>query len=203
MRILNIPHEGYASQCYVLVTDDNRHTCLVDPSQGVDAFRHAHPTLPMPAFVLLTHVHYDHMIAIGEWAEAGVPILVPRTDVATLLDPRANVSIFFGVRFAFKGGYQTVEDGDILPLGNEQIRVMHTPGHTPGSTAYLTGKHLLSGDTLFADGGVGRTDLPGGSREDLKTSIEKLLSLPTDTVVYPGHNRTFTIGQERLAHFTG
>jgi hydroxyacylglutathione hydrolase len=92
-----------------------------------------------------------------------------------------------------------LEDGDEIPFGRTVLRVIHTPGHTPGSVGFLHGSVFFSGDTLFC-GGVGRTDLPGGSWKDLERSIrERILALPGDTIVLPGHGPRTTVEQERLS----
>jgi glyoxylase-like metal-dependent hydrolase (beta-lactamase superfamily II) len=92
-----------------------------------------------------------------------------------------------------------VEDGDIIKLGNEQLQVIHTPGHTPGGICLLCGQDLLTGDTLFV-GGIGRTDFPGGSHQQLMNSIkDRLMVLPDDTIVWPGHGyggSRSTLGEE-------
>ena len=90
-------------------------------------------------------------------------------------------------RFHVMGREYIVEDGDIIEIGEEKLQVLHTPGHTPGGICLLCGNDLITGDTLFV-GGVGRTDFPGGSHQDLMDSIKsRLLVLPDDTVVWPGH----------------
>lgn len=90
-----------------------------------------------------------------------------------------------------------MNDGDEIKIGNSSLRVLHTPGHSPGSVSLLGDGFLLSGDTLFMEG-VGRTDLPGGSQKQLEQSIrEKIMTLPDNTVVLPGHGPQTTVGQER------
>jgi len=91
-----------------------------------------------------------------------------------------------------------MNDGDEIKIGNSVLRVLHTPGHSPGSVSLLGDGFLLSGDTLFMEG-VGRTDLPGGSQKQLEKSImEKIMTLPDETVVLPGHGPLTTVGQERI-----
>jgi glyoxylase-like metal-dependent hydrolase (beta-lactamase superfamily II) len=92
---------------------------------------------------------------------------------------------------------KTIEDGDTIPVGNLSVKVLHTPGHTPGGVSLLVGDAVFVGDTLF-QGSVGRTDFPGGDFETLRTSIQtKLFTLDEDVTVYPGHNQSTTIGHEK------
>jgi glyoxylase-like metal-dependent hydrolase (beta-lactamase superfamily II) len=92
----------------------------------------------------------------------------------------------------------SIQDGDILPIGRIELRVLHTPGHTPGSVCFLTGKHLISGDTLFP-GGPGKTGSPSDFRQIVQSLTGKIFSLPEITQIYPGHGDSTTLGKEKEA----
>lgn len=132
-------------------------------------------------FILLTHGDYDHLQALAEMKRAtGAPVAIHSKDARNLPEPPD--------RF--------IEDGDVFEFGSSSVRAIYTPGHTPGSISLVTDEILLSGDTLFP-GGPGNTKRPGGDFAAVITSVEKLLSLPGNTKVYPGHGKSTTIGAEK------
>ncbi len=184
----------YQVNCYLLHDGKGRAVCL-DPGDDADLLleRLAARGARLEA-ILLTHAHWDHVGAVADLAEAhGAPVLLHEADVPLLAQwsPRP-------VRPA-----RLLTDGDAVRAGGFAFRVLHTPGHTPGSLCFLleAGEPwLFSGDTLFR-GTVGRTDFPGGSAADLRRSLRtKLLPLPDATVVYPGHGDPTTMGRERRAN---
>ena len=129
----------------------------------------------------------------------GAPIYAHELEKETLEEPQINLSIMNGAREAY-GADRYVGDGDVLELAGFSVQVIATPGHTRGGCCYYIEKEhaIFVGDTLFC-GSVGRTDFPGGNARELLTSIkERLLTLPGETDVYPGHNETTTIGWERM-----
>ncbi|NMC72669.1 MAG: MBL fold metallo-hydrolase [Myxococcales bacterium] len=151
--------------------------------------------------VLLTHAHIDHAGAVGRILEKlKVPFLVHKEE-QFWLDGLEEQARMFGVRAGAAPkptGY--LEDGQELTFGSLRFRVIHTPGHTAGGVSFLIDKILFAGDTLFA-GSIGRTDLPGGSYEQILESIEKrLLPLGDDVAVYCGHGPETTLGRERRSN---
>ena len=152
-----------------------------------------------PAAILLTHGHFDHAMAAQELAGLlDVKIYAHEAEKNTLEQPRLNVSAMIGRRDSYHADIY-VKDGELLNLAGTQIKVLHTPGHTEGGCCYYLEKEqvLFSGDTLFCQS-VGRTDFPGGSMAKIVRSIkEKLLALPDQVNVYPGHMDFTTIGMER------
>lgn len=150
--------------------------------------------------VYATHCHFDHVLAVREIKEAtGCKFYIHRDDLPLLESSAEEARKLLGVRYPTPpkpDGF--VEDGDRVSVGGEVLKVIHTPGHSPGSVCYLHEKAVFTGDTLFA-GSIGRSDLPGGDLEKLLNSIiNKLFKLPDDTAVYPGHGPSTTIGAEKL-----
>jgi hydroxyacylglutathione hydrolase len=152
-------------------------------------------------YLLHTHGHFDHILATGEIAAAtGADILIHSSDKA-LYESLPSQGRMFGFRAAAPpSATRFFEDGEELAIGKLSAKVLHTPGHTPGSVGFYFGPEqalLLSGDTLFADS-IGRTDFEGGSYRDIETSIRtKLYTLPGDTRVIPGHGPDTSIEHER------
>lgn len=146
--------------------------------------------------VINTHGHGDH-IAGNAWLKekTGVPIIIHQADAEYLTNTDLNLSSFIGYEVSGPPADQLLEDGSIIQVGDQELRVIHTPGHTPGGICLLAPGFLISGDTLFKHS-VGRSDLPGGDSQILKESIMKLKELPGDTVVYPGHGPSTTIEAE-------
>ena len=153
----------------------------------------------IPKAILLTHGHFDHVMAAQELAKTfDLKIYAHEEEKDTLNHPGKNVSAMIGRQDSYHADI-FVKDGELLQLAGMEIKVLHTPGHTPGGCCYYLEKEqvLFSGDTLFCQS-VGRTDFPGGSMSQIVRSIKsKLLALPDNVKVYPGHMDLTTIGMER------
>ncbi|MFA6357649.1 MAG: MBL fold metallo-hydrolase [Candidatus Omnitrophota bacterium] len=155
-----------------------------------------------PGLVINTHGHYDH---IGCDDEFGVDIYVHKQDLPMLLSADKNLSANYSTAYKVNSEIKILEDKQVIKLGCLELEVIHLPGHTPGGIGLLMKKPqigiVFTGDTLFYHG-VGRYDLPGGSAKLLEKSIkERLLVLPSDTKVYPGHGQETTIGAEKQKSF--
>jgi hydroxyacylglutathione hydrolase len=151
--------------------------------------------------ILLTHGHADHLFgleALREKASCGVAL--HEDDASALPDPSINLSRWMGADCLCRPAEKMLRDGESFTVGTLEIEVRHTPGHSLGSVCYLVRdgveRLLLSGDTLFA-GSIGRSDLPGGDSRQLLHSLKRLIDLPDDLPVYPGHGPSTTIGVER------
>lgn len=181
--------------CYILGTDDKQ-AVIIDPGDDyVKINRRIDKLALRPKFIVITHGHYDHIGAAGDF---NLPVYIHSLDKQALLDPSKNLSGFFGAGLSIDCDVHALEEGQIIELEDIKLKVIHTPGHTPGGiTLYIEGKCLFTGDTLFYQG-IGRTDFPGASEERILESIrEKLLNLGDNIAVYPGHGPQSTIGGEK------
>ena len=147
--------------------------------------------------VLLTHAHFDHMLDIDSWVDAtNAKVIISNEEQGALGDPMRNCyKLYNGSDNGYFGDSVAMENHDKIKLGNEEIEIIFTPGHTKGSAVYLTDGHCFVGDTVFAGGGYGRFDLPTGNVMELKNSIDLITNLPEDTVLYPGHGPSTTVKQ--------
>lgn len=203
MKIFPFWEGGYASMCY-LVTDDSRENgVLIDPSVSVHHARAELGALPHIHALLLTHGHFDHMLTLEEWkAETGAPICVTEEDAPHLTDAALNCNrVFFGKDIVYPPADRLLHEGDTVTFGEESLTVIKTPGHTAGSCLYKGENALFTGDTLMAEGGYGRYDLPGGSAAALYASLKKIFTLPLSLAIYPGHGGSSTLAEEKSFHF--
>ncbi len=188
------------TNCYIIINEETKECLIVDPGAAARqlASRIKADALK-PVAVLLTHGHFDHAGAAKELAEEfEILIYAHEAEEDTLKEPRKNVSWMVGREESYKADVY-VNERETLNLAGFSIQVIHTPGHTKGGCCYYFKDEqvLFSGDTLFAQS-VGRTDFPGGSMSEIVRSIrEKLMVLPDETTVYPGHNDVTTIKTER------
>ena len=184
---------------YFLINRTTRETVLIDPADDADyILDQARLRNYKICAILLTHGHFDHIMASDAVRKAlGVKIYAYKDEEKILSDPYRNRSANWATAYTVKPDVW-LTDGEELTLAGFKIRVIHTPGHTCGSCCYYLFEDgvLFSGDTLFC-GSYGRTDLPTGSESEMAGSIQKLLStLPEETDVFPGHMDRTTIGYE-------
>ncbi len=186
------------TNCYLAFCEKTRESVIIDPGAEPRKIFGSIAGLELtPVLVLNTHGHVDHIGANLDMIEKyNVPLAIHRADEPMLeADETAYLSLGLLGRKS-PGPDRFLEDGEDVRFGATSLKVLHTPGHSPGSVSLSGDGLLFSGDTLFNDG-VGRTDLPGGSWKDLVTSIkEKILILDGDTVVLPGHGPWTTVAQE-------
>jgi glyoxylase-like metal-dependent hydrolase (beta-lactamase superfamily II) len=192
----------FVNNVYVLVAGDGRTAAVIDPGLECDDVMEDIERRGLSIAMLLnTHGHPDHAGGNASFrARFGAPLIAHPAD-RPLRATVAQLAAMFGVRAeASPEPDRLIHGGETLELGGEQIRVLHTPGHTPGGCCFLVADALYSGDTLFFES-IGRSDLPGGDGEQLVNAIrEKLYVLPDETRVYPGHGEATTIGHEKLAN---
>jgi glyoxylase-like metal-dependent hydrolase (beta-lactamase superfamily II) len=149
-------------------------------------------------YIINTHGHADHITANDAIQQAtGAKVLIHHEDAGMLISAQHNLSTFIGGGIVCQPADQLLNHNDIITIGSFELKVLHTPGHTPGGICLLSDKVLIAGDTLFAES-IGRTDFPGGSHSQLINSIkDNLLILEDDITVLPGHGPETTIGWER------
>ncbi len=188
----------------LIVRGETADCFVVDP--GADAPRIlevlAHGQLRVEAY-LMTHGHVDHVSALAEvHAVHPAPVLCHAADLAWAFSEDNALPPFYGAPRRPAGEVRTIGDGDAFTAAGTPVRVIATPGHTPGSVCFYleTAGLLLTGDTLFA-GSAGRTDLPGGNARALADSLAKLVRLPNATRVYAGHGPASTIGREKRTNY--
>lgn len=197
MEYLCLPVGQLQANCY-LVWDENCNAVMIDPGDEADRLlRIVNKRGLSLSAVLLTHAHFDHMMAVNAVkAETGAPVMVHAAEEPALTDERINLSSMVGTPYRTTAD-RLLQDGETIKVGNLTFTVVHTPGHTVGSCCYLMGNLLFSGDTLFADS-IGRTDFPGGSMTVMQQSLAKLCTYPDPIGVLSGHGEATTLGREKL-----
>jgi glyoxylase-like metal-dependent hydrolase (beta-lactamase superfamily II) len=189
------------TNCYIVYTEDTKKAVIIDPAADSRRIMGELSALGVtPEAVLLTHGHFDHMLAADSLRnDYQIPVCVHKADAELLKHPNLNCSEqFLHMPYAISAD-EELEDGQNLRFLDGALTVISTPGHTEGSCCYYAKSEniLFSGDTLF-QGSVGRTDLPTGRAAQLTNSIrEKLFVLPEDTLVLSGHGDQTTIGEEK------
>lgn len=188
------------TNCYLVSNTDTKECVIIDPAvYSVEMTSHIQKEGLSVQAILLTHGHFDHIMGIDAFLkEFDVPVYAHREESVLLNNADYNASLDYGRAYTYSGA-SYVEDGQILNLAGMQFQVIHTPGHTIGGCCYYVEqeKVLFSGDTLFQMS-VGRTDFPTGNGSQLVDSIQKkLMVLPEETIVYPGHMEQTAIGDEK------
>ena len=181
-----------STNCYVVNSHQTKEAIIIDP--GYDFSSEAQQILDYimqgalkVKLIVNTHGHSDHISGNAFFQEKfNVPIYIHKYD-APCIEAPSKVKFPANV---------LLEDGSFIEFGDESLKVMHTPGHTPGSICLVGERLVFTGDTLFA-GGIGRTDFPGGSVSDMKLSLQKLVCLPDNFLIYPGHGATSIMGEEK------
>ncbi len=190
------------SNCYIVAAHAGGRAAVIDPGADInDIKRRLEKNKLAAECVINTHGHADH---IGCDNEFGLPVYVHLLDRAFLYKPELNMSAALGGPYSVTAEIKELEDNQVITAGGVEMRVIHLPGHTPGGIGLLCGeegrKVLFSGDSLFR-GSIGRSDLPGGDEKALFSSLRgRLLTLPEDTIVYPGHGESTTIGEEKKSN---
>lgn len=178
MIIKTIKVGSLQTNCYVIVDEKTGEAVVIDPGDEAAKILPALEGLKV-RHIIVTHGHPDHFGAIDEVKKAtGAPLLMHGGDEWFLVPDLV------------------LKEGDEIKFGELSLKVLHTPGHSPGGICLYREGHLFSGDTLFAEA-HGRVDIPGASAAAMRESLQRLSRLPDDTIVYPGHDETTTIRQEK------
>lgn len=196
MTIRTLSVGDLQTNCYI-VWDERRSAVVIDPGADSDAIRRVleREQLTLGA-ILLTHVHFDHIGAVGDLTAPSVPVYCHRLEQPALTDGSLNLSAFFGAPVSPITDAVLLEDGDTVTVGELSFAVLHTPGHTVGSCCFLIGDVLFAGDTLFLES-IGRTDFPGGNMSAMRASLSRLLALDGNIRVLSGHDAPTTIAHEQ------
>lgn len=193
MEIKTILAGNYEENCYILLDENSKDCAVIDPGGNSRIIISEIDKLKGNVkFILLTHGHSDHTGAVAQVRDKfNCPVYISEKDYEYI---KSNVDIFGRPE---ENGDKFLKEGDLLSFGSTSIKCIETPGHTPGGLCFLIENELFTGDTLFY-GSIGRTDFVGGDYAALIKGIEeKLLILPDNTVVYPGHGPKSSIGFER------
>lgn len=197
-----LPVGRMETNCYIIADDTTKEAAVIDPAAEFDIIKAFIKENNLRVkYILLTHGHGDHILALKQMKEfSKAPVGIHADDEDMLRDNNLNYSFMFASAPVEEKSDFHLKDGDILFLGTSELKIIHTPGHTMGSLGILFDNDLISGDTLF-NGGIGRTDLPGGDYGSIIESIStKLFTLPEETAVHPGHGPSTTIGAEKKSN---
>lgn len=199
LQVVTLPVGPLQSNCYIVYSQDAMEAIVVDPGEDAAKIIEVIADYKIkPTLIINTHGHGDHIGANGVIKnEYKIPLAIHPGDAPMLTDPFENLSAYMGMNITSPPADILLQDGDIRRCADNEIQVLHTPGHSPGGISLYADGFVITGDALFRLS-VGRTDLPGTSHERLVQGIrEKLFTLPDDTVVYPGHGPSTTIEFER------
>ncbi len=201
--IVKMLHVGpLQTNCYIVGCEGTKEGAIIDPGGDAKRILAEVERLGLEIkYVINTHGHFDHTLANKEVVKAtGAPLAIHSADASMLT--QGGGAFFFGIiGKASPPADVILDEGQALTLGEIELQVLHTPGHSPGSICLYSEDEgvLFDGDVLF-NMGIGRYDLPGGSYSVLTESIQRLLALPDETTVYPGHGPATTIGRERRSN---
>ena len=202
---INSVMKGIVTNCYIIVDEKTKETIIIDPAEDAEKIEELLDILEAKVeYIYLTHCHGDHIGAVEKLRkDRGGKVLIHKDDYEGLRNPEINLTEILAESAIRIEADSRVNDGDVLHIGDLEFQVIHTPGHTRGgSSLYCSEEKLVfSGDTMFK-GMWGRTDLPTSSFEDIMKSISnKLLVLPDETIVYPGHGMSTMIEYEEPIYY--
>lgn len=202
MKIFCMTLGQMATNCYLAYTEKSKEAVIIDPADSGDYILERINELRLkPVAIIATHGHFDHILAVTE-LKLSLPktnFYIHKSDLNILKRTKSTAKYFLGINVdppILPDKY--LENNMVIRFGSDKLKIMETPGHTPGSVCiYEASGYLFSGDTIFADGNYGRTDLSGGNYQQLMSSIKLLMNLPNKTKIYSGHGLVTTIEKEK------
>ncbi|MDD5747597.1 MAG: MBL fold metallo-hydrolase [Actinomycetota bacterium] len=200
MRIKTLTVGMLRANCYILSDNETGRAFLIDPGgeykKILSEVKNENVSV---VSILCTHGHIDHIGSAGKISQnLGVPIFISFKDSKNF--SASLLGVLHGNAFSKPRNLEFSGEREELQLGANSVRVIQTPGHTPGSLSFLAGNNLFCGDLIFK-GSIGRTDFPGGSLDDLMSSLrDKVFVLPDETVIFPGHGPSTSVGEEKRSN---
>lgn len=198
MRTISVVTGEIFENSYIVFDEEARQGVVLDPGDDAEKIMAQIDQNGIAiTHILLTHGHWDHIGAIDALRERyGAKVAIHEADAEMLTSERKNLSFLRGIPLTLGSADILFKDKDAIDVGNTHITVLHTPGHSPGSVCYIADNAMFSGDTLF-ENSIGRTDLPGGSMEQMRASLGRLKTIEEDYEVYPGHGGATTLSEEK------
>jgi len=189
LQVMQLCVGSYQTNCYAVYDLSSKSCCLIDPGDAADSILDELDKRGLSVeAVLLTHGHFDHVGAVKEIAaETDCKVYIHAAEQT--MPPMMTAGTLYYT--------DTYDEGTVLELAGLKFRVLHTPGHTPGSVCLIAEQAMFSGDTLF-EGSCGRTDLPGGDWATITKSLSRLASLESNYRVFPGHGNATTLAEEKI-----
>lgn len=187
------------TNCYLVAAESGGDCLVIDPGAEAEKIIKAAISERLKIkTIILTHAHYDHIAAVAKLQEATkAQLCLHKDELPILKDPIKNLSTYMAKEAVSLKTSCLLTDGQTVEVGSVSFKIIHTPGHTPGSISLFADNALFCGDLIFQNS-VGRTDLPGGNGDLLHRSLhEKVMTLDDEVTVYPGHGPATTIGWER------